>query len=68
MTAAELLTTSQVADRLGLGRTTIVNMVNRNEIKPTARVELTRFGAYLFDPAEVERVAALRSKKAEAAK
>lgn len=68
MTAAELLTTSQVAERLGLGRTTIVNMVNRNEIEPTARVELTRFGAYLFDPAEVERVAALRAEKTETAK
>ena len=68
MSNIELLTSSQAAEVLHVGRNTITNMVARGEIAAAAFVRVTRNGAYLFDPAEVERVAALRAKKTETAK
>jgi transposase len=56
MSTRELLTTSQAAKRLGVGRTTVVNLVNRGMLYPEALVSVTRHGSYVFTPDEVERV------------
>lgn len=62
------LTTREVAARLEIHPRTVSRLVERNELEPSARLDLGRRGVFMFDPAEVERVAALRAKKAEAAK
>lgn len=67
MTSFELVPTSKVADRLGVTRQGVLDMVARGAIKPTTKLAVVN-GTYLFDPAEVERVVALRAKKTEAPK
>lgn len=62
------LTTREVAARLEIHPRTVARLVERNELEPAARLDLGRRGVFMFDPAEVERVAALRAKKSEAAK
>lgn len=64
----ELLTTGEASERLGVSRQTVRRMVDNGFMRPEAMVKVTQHGSYVFTPAEVERVAALRSKKAEAAK
>jgi excisionase family DNA binding protein len=54
---AELQTTAQVAERLGLTPRTIARMVDDGRITAATKLPGER-GAYLFDPAEVDRVAA----------
>ena len=62
------MTTREVAERLGLHPRTISRIVQNGEIVPAARLDISARGSFLFDPAEVERVAVLRAKKAEDAK
>lgn len=68
MHTIQQLTTRQTADRLGIHPRTVARLVERNELVPAARLDLGHFGAFMFEPAEVERVRDLRAKKAEAAK
>lgn len=67
MTDLRLVPTSGVADRLGLSRQGVMDMMKRGEITPEMKLPVVN-GTYLFSPAEVERVIAVRAKKAEAAK
>lgn len=67
MLTSELLATSAVADALGLTRQGVIDMMKRGEITPEMKLPVVN-GTYLFSPAEVERVIAVRAKKAEAAK
>lgn len=62
MNRASLLTTSEVASRLSVARTTVINMVNRGDLHPVTRIPATHHGAYLFDPSEVEAFAESRAK------
>ena len=62
------MTTREAADRLGIHPRTVARLVERNEIEPAARLDLGHYGAFMFDPAEVQRVADLRAKKSEDAK
>lgn len=64
----QYLTTKEVAARLEIHPRTVARLVKRNEIEPAARLDISHYGSFMFDPAEVERVAALRAKKSEAAK
>lgn len=68
MTTRELLTTTEAAKVLGLSRQMVIRLVEQGRLTPDARVHVTRFGAFLFTPSEVERLRVLRAKKAEAAK
>lgn len=68
MTTRELLTTTEAAKVLDLSRQMVIRLVEQGRLTPEARIHVTRFGAFLFTPTEVERVRALRAKKAETAK
>ena len=68
MTTRELLTTTEGAKVLDLSRQMVIRLVEQGRLTPEARIHVTRFGAFLFTPTEVERVRALRAKKAETAK
>lgn len=68
MTHSAQMTTTEAAARLGKSRRTVSRMVERHEITPAARLALGRHGIFVFDRAEVERVAALEAKKTETAK
>lgn len=62
MMNSELMATSSAAMRLGVSRQAVIDMMKRGEIAPTMKLPVAT-GTYLFEPAEVERVAALRSQK-----
>ena len=68
MLEIKAMTTREAADRLGLHPRSISRLVESGAIVPAARLDLGPRGSFVFDPAEVERVAGLRAKKAEAAK
>lgn len=53
------MTTRQVSERLGVGVPTITRWVKAGYIEAADKFPQTN-GGYLFDPAEVERVAAQR--------
>lgn len=68
MTELELqsaLTTSQVADRLGVSSETIRRAVTAGQIRPVFKLPGPR-GIYLFSPAEVERYIARVAEVEEA--
>lgn len=67
MTDFKFIPTSAVADRFGMTRQGVLDMIERGAIHPSAKLDVVN-GTYLFAPAEVERVAALRAKKTETAK
>lgn len=54
-----LLSTRETASRLGLTRYSLYRLVKAGAIAPTKLPGQT--GAYVFEPAEVERVAAERA-------
>jgi excisionase family DNA binding protein len=54
---SELLSTTQVCERLGIDRSTLTRWVGAGRIAAAHKLP-GRSGAYLFDPAEVERVKA----------
>lgn len=49
------LTAATVAERLGMSRWALLRLVKAGRIAPAQKLDGIR-GAYLFDPAEVERV------------
>lgn len=51
-----LLTTHLVADRLGVSRQTVRNMVRDGRLEPVARAE-GPLGAFLFDAEQIDRLA-----------
>lgn len=53
------MSTADVARAIGRTVSTVNRMVSRGEITPAAKAPGLR-GSYLFDPAEVERLAAER--------
>lgn len=57
----ELLTSSEVALRLGLTQNHVARMARLGTINPAMRLPGRR-GAFLFDPATVERFAESRRK------
>lgn len=59
----ELLTSSQVARRLGIGRTSVLNLVNAGTLPAAARVAVTKNGTYLFYPGDVEALRDARAAK-----
>lgn len=59
MSIREYLTSAQAAGFLGVHRRTLTRWVASGRIVPLDQLPGIR-GAYLFDPAEVERVAAQR--------
>lgn len=67
MLDAELMPTSAVATRLGVTSNTIIYLMKQGEITPMMKLPVVN-GTYLFEPAEVERVAALRARKAASTK
>ena len=67
MLTSELMATSAAATRLGVTRQGVIDMMKRGEITPKMKLPVVN-GTYLFEPAEVERVAALRARKAESTK
>ena len=67
MVNSELMATSAVATRLGVSRNQIIYMMKQGEITAKMKLPVVN-GTYLFEPAEVERVAALRAGKAESTK
>lgn len=67
MTHSELMATSAVATRLGVSRSHIIHLMKEGKITPKMKLPVVN-GTYLFDPAEVDRVAALRARKAESTK
>lgn len=67
MTDFNLVPTSAVADRLNMSRQNVFSLMEKGEIEAVGKIDTVN-GTYLFDPAEVERVADLRAKKSEAAK
>lgn len=54
--AVNLITTAQVAKRLGRDVTTVHQMARDGRITPAGKLP-GETGAYLFEPAEVDRVA-----------
>ena len=61
------MATSAAATRLGVTRQGVIAMMKRGEIPPKMKLPVVN-GTYLFEPAEVERVAALRARKTESTK
>lgn len=53
---AQMLTTSQVAARLGISRNTVLQRVTYGRLTPTTQLP-GRTGAYLFDAEQVEAAA-----------
>lgn len=67
MTDFNLVPTSAVATRLKMSRQNVFSLMEKGEIAAVTKIDTVN-GTYLFDPAEVERVAALRARKAESTK
>lgn len=59
MTKPDIITTAEAAHRLGLPVRTLTRWARVGRIEPAAKLPGLR-GAYLFDAAEVERVASER--------
>ena len=55
MPKVELLTTAEVAERLGVSVWTVHRWTDAGRITPAVKAPGIR-GAYMFEPAEVERV------------
>ncbi|QQY11884.1 helix-turn-helix domain-containing protein [Cutibacterium avidum] len=55
MTNLELLSSQEACARLGIPRRTFMDQVTRGQIATAGKLP-GRTGAFLFDPAEVERV------------
>lgn len=51
-----LLTSVEAADRIGVGVRTVIRLANSGELKPKRKLPGGR-GAFLFDPADVDRLA-----------
>ena len=60
-TKLRLESTLDVAQRLKVSRRTVARLVRSGELTPIIKAPGPK-GAYLFDPTEVERVAAYRAK------
>ena len=56
------MSTREAAERLGVARTTIKNMIERGDLTPVLQGPGIR-GAQFFDPADVEALAVAREKK-----
>jgi excisionase family DNA binding protein len=61
MPVAGLLTTAEVADRLGIDRSAVTRAVQLGRLTIADRME-GRTGPMLFDPAEVDRYATTRTE------
>lgn len=61
MSINELLTTSQVVDRLGVTRQAVARMVAAGDLVPEARISVSRHGSFVFSVAEVDRAAHSRA-------
>jgi excisionase family DNA binding protein len=61
MAIPDLLSSAQACERLGIDRSTLSRRVARGEIKAALKLP-GETGAYLFDPAEVERAKAEQDK------
>jgi hypothetical protein len=57
MSSSELITTANVAARLGISRQAVVDRVHRNALTAAHKIP-TANGAYLFDSDYIEEVAA----------
>ena len=57
MTSSKLLTTTEVADRLGIARQTVAWRVAHGHMTPAQKLP-GRNGAYLFDAEQIDYVAA----------
>jgi len=55
----QLLTTSQVAERLGISRNTVLQRVSYGRLTPSAQLP-GRTGAFLFDAEQIEAAAEQR--------
>lgn len=53
MTSSRLLTSTEVAERLGIARQTVAWRVARGQLTPAQKLP-GRNGAYLFDPEQIE--------------
>ncbi|MDK8347600.1 helix-turn-helix domain-containing protein [Brevibacterium sp. UMB1308A] len=58
MESLHLMTTAQVADRLGVTRQAVAHMVNNGVLSTVAQFPKT----WLYDPADVEALAEARAK------
>lgn len=68
MPSPDLLTTRQVADRLGVVPSTVSRMVQRGILKPARKVDgPTKVAWFEFRRADVERLAAARSQSTRGA-
>lgn len=56
MPSSSVLTTGQVATRLGIDRRTVLLRVQRGALVPTMKLDGPR-GAYLFDAEQIDRTA-----------
>lgn len=57
----EQLTTTEVAQRLGISRNTVLQRVTYGRLKPLLKLP-GRTGAYLFDAEEIDKIAASKSE------
>ena len=64
MPTAEALPTTEAARRLGVSRRTLTRMVRSGVLRPVLKAPGLK-GAYFFDPAEIDRVAAEGAQLAE---
>jgi len=55
------LTSGRVARALGVSRRTVINLVDRGDLTPIDKAD-GPLGPYLFDPADVEQLAAERAR------
>lgn len=60
MTSSQLLTSTEVAERLGIARQTVAWRVARDQLTPVQKLP-GRNGAYLFDAEQIEALAAERT-------
>lgn len=71
MAATQLLSTSEVASRLGVSRATIINRIDAGTITPAGMIgSQGKRGTYVFTVEDVDRMAAERAAEltAEAAR
>lgn len=60
MDTPETITSAEAAQRLGVITTTVSKLVRRGALTPVKKLPGIR-GAYLFDPSDVDALAAARS-------